>query len=316
MRKALLIGINDYSFSPLASCISDANRMFNILSKNFDNSPNFHCKKLVSNEDFVSKESLTEAVIDLFSTDSDVALLYFSGHGSEQTKTSEACLVTQDAKQHSEGMTLDFLLKQLSQSKAKENIIILDCCFSGSAGEFSFVNNASIICEGTSIITSSHKSQVSFEDHEGGFFTSIIYNALNGGAADTTGLVTVASIYAFADKLLGPWDQRPTFKCNITKMVPLRYCKPQIELDTLRKLPVYFSKPDFEYQLDPSFEPEAEPKGHGNEIIFADLQKYNRTGLLVPIGEEHMFFAAINSKYCILTPLGKYYWKLAKECKI
>jgi hypothetical protein len=150
----------------------------------------------------------------------------------------------------------------------------------------------------------------------GGVFTKIICDALDGGAADTIGLVTVASVYSFADKLLGAWEQRPIFKSYVSKMIPLRKCKPLVALDTLRKLPSYFVNADDEFYLDPTFEPEAEPKGHDNEKIFADLQKYNRAGLLNPIGEEHMYFTAINSKTCALTPLGKYYWHLTKGGKL
>jgi hypothetical protein len=116
--------------------------------------------------------------------------------------------------------------------------------------------------------------------------------------------------------LLGAWEQRPIFKSYVSKMIPLRKCKPLVALDTLRKLPSYFLNADDEFALDPTFEPEAEPKGHDNEKIFADLQKYNRASLLNPIGEEHMYFAAINSKTCGLTPLGKYYWQLTKGGKL
>ena len=35
-----------------------------------------------------------------------------------------------------------------------------------------------------------------------------------------------------------------------------------------------------------------------------------------PVGEEHMFFAAQNSKACGLTRLGKYYWRLVSERKL
>ena len=37
---------------------------------------------------------------------------------------------------------------------------------------------------------------------------------------------------------------------------------------------------------------------------------------LVPVGEEHLYYAAINRKACALTPLGKHYWHLAKARRI
>ena len=316
MRKALLVGINDYSFSPLGACIPDANRMQSILSKDFDDTPNFFCKKLISSEASVDIRTLKDGIIDLFSTDSEVALFYFSGHGSEPNRNSKACLVTQDAKTHNEGVELEFLMQIANDSKAKHVVIILDCCFSGAAGNIAFLKNLSVLREGVSILTSSHESQASFESSTGGIFTDIIVQALQGGAADTIGLVTVASIYSFADKLLGPWDQRPIFKANISRMIHLRRSKPSISLDIPRRLPTYFPSADYNFPLDPTFEPEADPRGHSNEAIFAELQKLNRVGLLVPVDAEHMYFAAIDGKSCALTPLGKYYWTLAKEGKL
>lgn len=276
MRKALLVGINDYSFSPLKACIPDANRMFNILSKDFDEAPNFSCKKLLSSDVDIDIPTLKESIIELFSTDSEVALFYFSGHGSEPEKTSKACLVTQDAKEHNVGVELEFLMQIANDSKAKQVVIILDCCFSGAAGNMAFVKNLSVLREGVSILTSSHESQVSFESPSGGIFTDIVVEALEGGAADTIGLVTVAGIYSFADKLLGPWDQRPIFKANISRMIHLRRSKASISLEILRRLPKYFPQADYHFPLDPTYEPEADPKGHLNETIFLEMQKLNR----------------------------------------
>ena len=39
-------------------------------------------------------------------------------------------------------------------------------------------------------------------------------------------------------------------------------------------------------------------------------------GLVCPVGEEHMYYAAMNSKSCKLTPLGQHYWNLVKSGKI
>lgn len=316
MRKALIVGINDYPNSPLAACIPDANRMNNILSKNFDETPNFSCEKLISSDRNITKSVLKDAIIDLFSTDCDVALFYFSGHGCEETNRTKPSLVTQDAKGSDMGVELDFLMDKANGAAAKQVVIILDCCFSGAVGNLAFLNNLSVLRKGVSILTSSHESQKSFENLNGGIFTDIVVDALDEGASDTLGLVTVAGIYEFADKLLGPWDQRPIFKAYNTCMIPLRRCQPKIALEILRKISLFFPTSDHIYHLDSTFEPEAEPKGHDNENKFSILQKYNRNGLLVPVDEEHMYFAAINNKSCVLTPLGKYYWKLAKENKI
>ena len=53
-----------------------------------------------------------------------------------------------------------------------------------------------------------------------------------------------------------------------------------------------------------------------NVKVFKDLQKMEGVGLVVPVGEEHMYYAAMNSTACRLTALGAQYWRLAKEKKL
>jgi hypothetical protein len=74
--------------------------------------------------------------------------------------------------------------------------------------------------------------------------------------------------------------------------------------------------------LDPSYEKDPSPehlkadykgKDPVKVEIFTILQRYNRLNLLVPIGEDDMYFAAMNSTSCRLTPLGQHYWRLVKQ---
>jgi DNA gyrase subunit A len=74
--------------------------------------------------------------------------------------------------------------------------------------------------------------------------------------------------------------------------------------------------PAEELSLSPEFEPEAEPHIKDKEEIFKDLLRLRNVGLVEPIGEEHMYHAAIHSRSCALTSLGKYYWRLVNEKKI
>ena len=41
MRKALVVGVDDYEQCPLYGCCNDADDIANILSRNEDGSPNF-----------------------------------------------------------------------------------------------------------------------------------------------------------------------------------------------------------------------------------------------------------------------------------
>ena len=51
-------------------------------------------------------------------------------------------------------------------------------------------------------------------------------------------------------------------------------------------------------------------------LAFSRTSKNEGVGLVVPVDEEHMYFAAMNSKSCRLTKLGAHYWRLANELKI
>lgn len=50
-----------------------------------------------------------------------------------------------------------------------------------------------------------------------------------------------------------------------------------------------------------------------HEAIFSTLQKYVKLNLVVPVGEEHMYYAAIHHKACKLTTQGQHYWNLVKK---
>jgi hypothetical protein len=71
-----------------------------------------------------------------------------------------------------------------------------------------------------------------------------------------------------------------------------------------------------ELPLAPSYEPTALPRDAEHEATFAILQKCRAAKLVEPVGEEHMYYAAMNSKSCRLTPLGKLYWSMAKQGRI
>ena len=84
----------------------------------------------------------------------------------------------------------------------------------------------------------------------------------------------------------------------------------------MRKITTYFSSPESEYQLDPSYEDTEECAVKSNVKIFKDLQKFQSVGLVVPVDADFMYFAAMNSKSCRLTALGYQYWRLVNEHKL
>jgi len=105
-------------------------------------------------------------------------------------------------------------------------------------------------------------------------------------------------------------------KAHVSKLVAIRQAASAISLDILRQFPEWFPAPDAEFQLDRSFEPTEEPNDPQNEAIFNQLQKCRAVKLIEPVGEDHMYFAALNERTCRLTPLGRHYWHQANEGRV
>jgi hypothetical protein len=315
MKKALIVGINDYPSSPLSGCVNDANALGAILESNGDGSPNFGVRKITCPSTDITRPILREAIEQLFAGDSNIALLYFSGHG--YIKSTGGYLVTTDAKKYDEGVSMDDVLSLANQSKAKNKVIILDCCHSGAMGTPSLSGNSTAqLSEGMSVLTASSNSEFALEVNGTGVFTSLLIDALKGGAADIRGNITPGSLYAYVDEALGAWDQRPIFKTNVTSFSPLRIIQPKVSFDTLRKITQYFPTAYAEHPLNPTYE-DTEPKADPENVkIFKDLQKFQSVGLVVPVNAEFMYFAAINSTSCRLTALGYQYWRLVNEKKL
>lgn len=222
---------------------------------------------------------------------------------------------------------MDEILRIANDSKTKNKIIILDCCHAGAFGTpKSLGGKTANICEGMSILTSSKSNEPSMIVNGHSVFTNLLIHALEGGAADIRGNITAGGIYAYIDQALGSWSQRPVFKTNITRFTPIREVKEQVPLETLRDLTKYFKTETDEFKLDPSFEFTNDPNisheyvppfaNDVNSKIFKNLQKLVAVGLVVPVGEDHMYFAAMKSKACKLTPLGYHYWRLVNEKRI
>ena len=319
MRKALVVGIDNYSQCPLRGCCNDADKLEKLLSRNDDDSPNFAVKL---QKNISTKAILRKHIEECFSGDADVALFYYSGHG--HIDNVGGYLVTPDFTNYDYGVSLQDVLNIANSSRCKDKIIILDSCYSGFMGSISTAGQSTaVINEGVTILTASRSIEASVEINGHGLFTSLLIEALCGGAADITGYITPGGIYAYIDKALGPWEQRPVFKTNVTRFTPLRKVTPQVDISIIRRICTYFPSEDAEMPIDPSFEPTnsldvmhevIQPYANpDNTKIFSDLQKLEGIGLVVPVGEEHMYFAAMRSKTCALTSIGKQYWRLVKD---
>ncbi|MFZ5693637.1 MAG: caspase family protein [Pseudomonadota bacterium] len=319
MRKALVIGIDHYQrITPLSGCVNDAHGVKAMLDRHADGSVNFGVRLITGTGESgsVERSELRDAVRELFADDSEIALLYFAGHGYIDATGGFLC--SSDSQWGDDGLSLQDVMTFASQSPSKNKIIVLDCCHSGIAGERPLAPKLAEIQEGMTILTASTAEQYSQEVDGGGVFTNLFIDALGGSAANLVGEITPGAVYAHIDQSLGPWSQRPVFKTNVKTFVSLRRVEPPLPLVDLRRIAELFPEPGYEFKLNPSYEPErmcngessVPPPDPANTAIFAILQKYNRVNLVVPNGAPHMWHAAMESKSCSLTALGEHYRRL------
>lgn len=329
MRRALVVGINDYPTHPLHGCVNDAKAIAALLARDADGSPNFDVRVLTSDEQAITRIVLKDAVDQLFEGDADTVVFYFAGHGIINPETNAGFLVTTDGNRGGWGLLLSDLIYQANHAypRVKSSVLILDSCHSGHAGEVEALGgqNPTIISNGVTILTACQRDGSADEAKGQGLFTSILVDALNGGSADVRGNITPASLYSHVDQTLGAWEQRPVYKANVQTFITLRRVRPKVPLDVLRRLPDYFPTPDHQIALDPSYEPDRKnvpeelrsyPVDADKARIFVELQACNRQGLVEPVGAEHMYYAAIESKACRLTAIGRHYRDLAIKNRI
>lgn len=325
MRKALVVGIDYYTNVPsLHGCVNDTFAVKAMLDRHADGSVNFGVRHLAATgaDKSVERNELRQAIENLFAGDGEIALFYFAGHGHIEATGGYLC--SSDVKTGNDGVSLAEIMAMANLSRIQSRVIILDSCHSGVVGGNALQQSVAEISDGVSILTASTAEQYATEEDGAGIFTSLLVDALGGAAANLVGDVTPGGVYAHVDQSLGPWAQRPVFKTNVKRFVSLRKVQPSLELAELRRISEFFQAPGFQFQLDPTYEPERHeswatnpqgipPPDPDNNAIFRTLQKYNRVGLVVPEGAPHMWHAAMDSKTVRLTALGEHYRQLATK---
>lgn len=127
----------------------------------------------------------------------DLLLLYYSGHGIRSPKGAMLHLTTLDtviAELETSAIPINRVYDILGTGKAKKIVILLDCCYSGAAGQgfkgavddqLQQLNNA----RGTYLVTASTELQVAHESAAEGLslFTKHLIAGLETGEADKDG---------------------------------------------------------------------------------------------------------------------------------
>ncbi|MCV6637117.1 leucine-rich repeat domain-containing protein [Candidatus Albibeggiatoa sp. nov. NOAA] len=142
-KYAVVVGINEYphvsgegGLKPLSRAVNDAKAVADVL-KNPDIG-DFTVISLFNSE----KQEIIRNISNLFSDKrqlDDVVLFYFSGHALKEDESGHLYLATKDISKN-EFEDIDFetalcatdIHRMLKRCRSRQQIIILDCCFSGA----------------------------------------------------------------------------------------------------------------------------------------------------------------------------------------
>lgn len=218
-RDALVVGINVYDQLPnLKSPSEDAEAIAQLLERYGD----FRVRRLPAVKDtannvvrvgqttLVTLEQLEDALIQLFNPEgrsvSDTALLFFSGHGLRKkdslTGEQEGFLAVSGTNQQAGnwGLSLQRLRRLFEDSPVRQQIIWLDCCYSG---ELLDVDEANPGQKGKArdrcFIAASREYEVAYEEIAGNH--GVLTGALVQGLDPTQHPRAEVSNYALIDSI-------------------------------------------------------------------------------------------------------------------
>jgi hypothetical protein len=158
----------------------------------------------------------------------DLLLVYLSCHGlvDPRRRLFFAASDTLKNRLAATGVEAQWLLDQLDDCRARRQVVILDCCFSGAFAntakgdaDLGLAERFNAAGRGRVVLTASRGSEYSFEGEPvpgstmpGSIFTSALVDGIRSGAADLDkdGLISVDDAYAYAFDRLRTAEARQT----------------------------------------------------------------------------------------------------------
>ena len=236
-RDALVVGINQYeNISTLRSPSEDAETLAQLLVEYGD----FKVTRLpavkdkqnnahrVGRRSNVSLLQIEDALVKLFKPTGpnvpETAIFFFSGHGLRKERgIQEGFLATSEVNpaRNSYGLSLQWLRRLLQESPVQQQIVWLDCCYSGELLNFDEANpeerGQDRSCH---FIAASREYEVAYEEVAGnhGVLTEALLQALDPNhRAD--GKVTNFTVTDFVRQRLSPATQLPLFHNSGGKII-------------------------------------------------------------------------------------------------
>ncbi|MDJ0718242.1 MAG: SUMF1/EgtB/PvdO family nonheme iron enzyme [Prochloraceae cyanobacterium] len=215
VKVALLVGVSEYQpgLQPLPSAIEDVKAMERVLKH--PEMGGFDRVEVLSNP---IVQDLRIAIYNLFADRSkeDLVLFYFSGHGVKDQNLN-LYLTTPETVKSPKGLIVpptavkaSYLQEQITNSRSKREVIILDCCYSGAIAKGMTAKDegeVDIIAElggkGRAILTSSTSVQYSFQQEAAlSIYTQYLVEGIETGAADldSDGKISADELHQYTKK--------------------------------------------------------------------------------------------------------------------
>jgi hypothetical protein len=215
VKVALLIGVSQYGpgFNQLTAAVNDVEAMQRVLQH--PDMGDFHEVQPLIDPD---PQEMGTAIEKLFGDGSrdDLLLLFFSGHGVKD-ESGNLYLATRTTRKNDRGglirstaIASRFVNEIMSDSRAKRQVVILDCCFSGAFGDGLLAKDDSSVDvrrqlggEGRVVLTSSTSTQYSFEQQGSdlSIYTRYLVEGIETGAADLDedDVISVDELHEYAN---------------------------------------------------------------------------------------------------------------------
>lgn len=217
-KIALLIGVSEYEpgLNPLPAAVKDLDAMKEVLLHPDMGGFAESDVVLLKNPE---RQAMEESIETLFANRhrDDLALLFFSGHGIKDD-AGRLYLATRKTRKTPQGdlvrssaVAANFVHENMSRSRSKRQVVILDSCFSGAFAEgLSAKDDGTVDIrtqlggEGRAILTSSSSTQYSFEQ-EGealSLYTRFLIEGIKTGEADQDedDVVSIDELHEYASR--------------------------------------------------------------------------------------------------------------------
>lgn len=221
-KIALLIGVSQYGegIPPLSASPNDVEAMRRVLAD--PNLGGFDEVKPLINPDLTEMQMQIEWLFDNREKQ-DVLLLFFSGHGiiNDHNRLYLTTRITTKNNFRATAVQASFVQEQSRDSRAKRQVMILDCCYSGAFADGWQTKSVGVDirqelgAEGRAVLTSSTATQTSFGGEELSLYTQHLVDGIRTGAADTdnNGEIQVWELHDYAKRKVQ--DVKPNQKPGI-----------------------------------------------------------------------------------------------------